>query len=255
MITVWHQTRHPLSGYRRCVRCVMDTSDTMIGFDAEGVCSHCRAFDATRAQAWQPNQEGARRIQAYVDSVKRENRDKDYDVIIGLSGGVDSSYVAYLAATHGLRALVLHVDCGWNTELAVKNIESVVRHLNFDLQTVVIDWDEMRDLQLSFLKSGVANCDTPQDHALIAALYKEVVKSGVRHMLTGDNYPTECILPRSWGYTALDSRHLRAIHQRFGARPLRTFPVLSFREYCGYMVTAQVPIGKKPLDSRFPEGF
>lgn len=205
----------------------MDTSDPAIVFDGEGVCNHCRNFELNSSKRWLPNAEGERRLRGIAERIRHEGRKKEYDCVIGLSGGLDSSYLAYMVKKLQLRPLVIHVDTGWNSELAVKNIESIVKALNFDLFTQVIDWDEMRDVQVAYLRSGIANQDVPQDHAIFASLYHMALKYNVRFVFTGSNLATECILPQSWGYDAMDSIQLRAIHKRFGQRPLATFPILS----------------------------
>lgn len=221
--------------YQICVRCVMDTTDPDITFDERGVCSWCTRFDAEISPQWFPNAEGEKRFAAIVDSIKQENKSKEYDCIVGLSGGIDSSYAAYVARRHwGLRVLAVHVDAGWNSELAVKNIENIVKRLDIDLHTEVIDWEEMRDLQVAFLKSGVANQDVPQDHVFFAALYACAAQKGIRYVLSGGNIATESVLPTSWGYNAMDLRHLKSIHRRFGRAPLRTYPTCSFFRYYVY---------------------
>ena len=222
----------PNRPYQICVRCVMDTSDPEIQFDEAGVCSWCRRFDAEIAPQWFPNAEGERRFAAIVEGIRRETTSKEYDCIVGLSGGIDSTYAAYVMRKRwNLRLLAVHVDAGWNSELAVKNIENTVTRLDIDLHTEVIDWEEVRDLQLAFLKSGVPNQDIPQDHVFFAALYRFAVKKGVRHVLSGGNIATESVLPPAWGYTAMDLRHIKAIHRRFGQGRLRTYPTCSFFDY------------------------
>lgn len=238
----------PAGPARRCVRCVMDTTDPEIAFDGAGVCSHCRRFDEVFRPAWFPDEEGTRRLAATVGRMKAEGRGRDYDCIIGLSGGVDSSYLAVKVKDLGLRPLVVHVDAGWNSELAVKNIESLVKALGFDLFTLVIDWEEMRDLQVAFLRSGVANQDVPQDHAYFAGLYRFATQAKIRWVLSGGNFATEGILPQAWGYNAMDVRHLRSIHRQFGTRPLRTFPTVSFFNlYFGYPLIRKMQV-VRPLD-------
>jgi len=213
--------------FQQCVHCVMDTSDPEITFDDHGVCSHCLSYDAYSAsQGSLPDR--ARRLVEMVTSLKREGSGKPYDCIMGLSGGVDSSYLAYYAVKElSLRPLVVHVDSGWNSELAVSNIEGICRRLGIHLHTLVIDWEEMRDLQLAFFRSGVANLDVPQDHAFNAALVREAKIYGVRQVLNGGNMQTESILPKAWGYDASDPIHLSSIHKKFGSRPLKTFPIRS----------------------------
>lgn len=206
----------------------MDTTDPDITFDAAGVCNHCRNFDAVLRSRWKDNPEGEAELRARIETIKQENAKRDYDCILGLSGGVDSSYLAIKVVEYGLRPLVVHVDAGWNSELAVQNIERLVKVLKLDLHTIVIDWEEIRDLQIAFLRSGVANQDVPQDHAFFAGLYKFAISHKVNCVLSGGNLASESILPSAWGYDAMDSRHLKSIHRKFGSRRLKTFPIVSF---------------------------
>lgn len=216
------------SSYRICVKCIMDTSDPEIAFDEVGVCNHCRNFERIKAKLWFPNEEGKRRLATEVDEMRRVGAGKEYDCILGLSGGVDSCYLLIKAVELGLRPLVVHVDAGWNSELAVSNIESLVRSLGLDLHTYVVDWLEMRDLQLAYLKSGVANQDVPQDHAFFAQLLKVAAQYRIRYVLSGSNYASESILPMAWGYNAMDARNLQAIHRAHGSVRLKTFPRVSY---------------------------
>lgn len=210
----------------------MDTSDPDISFDAEGVCSHCHGFEKTTRLNWHPDANGRRMLDDIVAQIKREGEGKDYDCAIGLSGGVDSSYLAYVARKElGLRLLAVHVDGGWNSELATKNIENIVRKLDIDLHTYVVDWEEMRDLQRAFLRAGLANQDVPQDHAFFASLYGNAQAYGLRYVLSGGNIATESIMPEEWAYNAMDLRHLEAVHRRFGSIKLKTFPRVSFFRY------------------------
>lgn len=220
-----------VSHLKRCVRCVMDETDSQISFNAEGVCNYCEFFAKNLPKLWFPNEEGANRLKEMVAEIRANGRGKKYDCVIGLSGGVDSSYLALKAKEWGLRVLVVHVDAGWNSELAVKNIEHIVKKLGFDLFTQVIDWEEVRDLHLSFLKAGVPNQDIPQDHAFMAALYKAASRQGIRYVLTGNNLATESVLPRAWGHGASDLRHIRDIHRKYGTRPLKTYPKLGLFEF------------------------
>lgn len=210
----------------------MDTSDPAITFDPSGVCNHCRDFDAITRKSWFPNEEGARRLASIVETIKRDGAGREYDCIIGLSGGVDSSYLALRVAEWGLRPLVVHVDAGWNSELAVANIEKIVKHCNFDLHTHVVDWEEMRDLHLAYLRSGLSNQDVPQDHVFFASLYHFATKNGIRYILSGGNIATESIFPTAWhGGSAMDAINLKAVHRRYGERPLRTYSTISFFKY------------------------
>jgi aminotransferase len=210
----------------------MDTSDAVISFNADGVCNHCLQFDEVTRQHWFPNDEGHSKLAKIVERIKVEGRGQDYDCIIGLSGGVDSSYLALKVAEWGLRPLVVHVDAGWNSELAVANIEKIVKHCNFDLHTHVVDWEEMRDLHLAYLKSGYSNQDVPQDHIFFASLYHFATKNRIRYILSGGNIATEGIFATSWHVgSAMDAIHLKAIHRKFGERRLKTYTTISFFEY------------------------
>ena len=163
--------------YQICTHCVMDTTDPEITFDDQGVCNHCHDFEHHQKPQLLGGAAGDAALARLVSQIKADGKRKQYDCIIGISGGVDSSYVAYRVLQLGLRPLAVHVDTGWNSELAVGNIEKIVSALNIDLHTTVIDWDEMRDLQLAFLRSGVANCDVPQDHTFVAVLFKLAARS------------------------------------------------------------------------------
>lgn len=215
--------------YRICTNCVMDTTDAQISFDEHGVCDHCRSFYSQILPNWQTDEQGRRSLERRVDRIKRKGTGREFDCIIGMSGGADSSYLTYIAKEElGLRPLVFHVDAGWNSQEAVNNIERVVDGLGLDLYTVVIDWEEMRDLQLAFFKAGVPHIDTPQDHAFFATMYNFAEEHGVPYILTGANYSTECIRnPIEWMYYQSDSVQLRNIHRKHGTRPLRRFPMTS----------------------------
>lgn len=214
--------------YQICTRCVMDTTDPEIEFDDEGVCSHCHYFDTSVKPLWPSVDGDPAKLEEMIRAVKAYGNGKRYDCIIGLSGGIDSSYIAVKVAEWGLRPLVVHVDAGWNSELAVMNIEQICRRLNLDLVTHVVDWEEMRDMQLAFLKSNLANQDVPQDHAFFAALYGYAEKAGIKYVISGGNFATESILPSTWGYHAMDATHVKSIHARFGSRQRGDFPIVSF---------------------------
>lgn len=215
--------------HKVCTNCVMDTSDAAISFDAAGRCDHCTTFYSRTLPNWRTDASGQRQLDALVARIKQQGKGKDFDCIIGMSGGVDSSYLTYLAKQRmGLRPLVFHVDAGWNSDVAVNNIERLVDGLGLDLYTEVIDWDQMRDLQLAFFKSGVPHIDTPQDHAFFATMYKFAEQYDVKTILTGANLSTECIRnPIEWMYYQSDAIQLKDIHSRFGTRPLDKFPVTS----------------------------
>lgn len=208
----------------------MDTSDPDISFNAQGVCSHCIGYDvnyrSTVESARTP--EGQARLQKVVDRIKARGRGRDYDCVIGISGGVDSTYVAWMVSKLGLRPLAVHFDSGWNSELAVNNIENILKTLKIDLHTVVCDWEEMRDLQLAYFKASLANCDVPTDHAIYATIHHIAAKYGVKTIISGGNLATESILPRSWGHTFSDLTQIRAVQSRFGSRKLKNYPTFGF---------------------------
>jgi len=223
--------------YKICVNCVMDTSDSAINFDDRGVCDHCQTFYSKIKPNWHTDERGRAELDKLVAKIKKAGEGKDFDCIIGVSGGIDSSYLTWLAKHEmGLRPLVFHVDAGWNSQEAVNNIERLIEHLDLDLYTHVIDWEEMRDLQLAYFKSGVPHIDTPQDHAFFATMYKFATEHNVNYILTGANYSTECIRnPIEWMYYQSDSIQLRDIHRHFGTRPLLKFPTTSILRHKIYL--------------------
>jgi N-acetyl sugar amidotransferase len=207
----------------------MDTSDPNISFDERGWCDYCNNFELTIKSTWHTDQRGAHSLQFLADEIRQEGRGKDFDCIIGLSGGLDSSYVTYVAKEKmGLRPLLFHVDSGWNTDQAVGNIEKLVDGLGLDLYTEVINWEEMKDLQVAFLRSQIPDQDLPQDAAFFSSLYKFARKHKIKYVITGSNFSTECCRePEEWGgYLGIDTLLFKDIHSRFGKRPLETFPLV-----------------------------
>lgn len=217
--------------YQQCCRCVMDTSDPEIFFDTDGVCNHCVEFSRVAEAGWFPNEEGEARWSSMVEKIKITGHGRDYDCILGLSGGVDSSFLALKVKEYGLRPLVVHVDAGWNSELAVNNIDAIIQYCNYDLHTHVVDWDEMRELQLAFLKSGVSNQDVPQDHIFFSSLYHYATKHRIRYVLSGGNLATEGIFPKSWHGSAMDAINLSHIFKKYGKGNLKNYKTISFFEY------------------------
>lgn len=222
------EVRSRVEGYQMCVRTVMDTTDPDIWFDENGVSSHALNYDRYIAPLVDAANRGEREpeLDTWVEKIKKAGRNKPYDCVIGVSGGVDSTYLIYRAVQLGLRPLAVHFDSGWNSELAVKNIENIVAKLNLDLVTEVVDWREMRDLQLSFFKASVPNCDIPTDHAFPAVAFRQAAKYGIKYILSGTNYATESILPIAWGYDNSDPKHVKGIQKTFGSAPLRTYPTM-----------------------------
>lgn len=236
--------------YKVCTNCVMDTTDRNIIFDEKGVCDHCNTFYKYIKPHWHTDDRGWNEITKIAKSIRKAGIGKDFDCIIGMSGGIDSSYLVYLAKVKlNLRPLVFHVDAGWNSQQAVHNIETIVDNLRLDLYTEVIDWEEMKDLQLAYFKSGISSVDTPQDHAFFATMYKFAHKYNVKYILTGGNYSTECIRnPIEWMYYQSDSIQLKDIHNKFGKKALKNFPmtnILWHKVYLPYIKNIKV---YRPLD-------
>lgn len=211
-----------------CTRCVMDMTDPEIFFDDKGVCNHCHHFDDVVSKGWYPNKEGSQKLDALYSKIKKNGQNKNYDCVLGLSGGVDSSYLALKLFEAGIRPLVVHVDGGWNSELAVQNIENLINYCGWHLHTIVIDWKEMKDLQLAYLKSGIANQDVPQDHAFFASLYHFSTKNKINYIVSGGNVATESIFPSAWHWSAMDADNLCAIHKQFGSQKMKKYKVISF---------------------------
>ena len=236
--------------YQICNNCVMDTTDSQIIFDGNGQCDHCNNFYANILPDWHPDSDSEKKIMVQAEKIKKYGKNKTHNCIIGVSGGIDSSYLVDIAVEKmGLNPLLYHVDGGWNSQQAVSNIESMVDYYNLDLHTDVINWKEMQDLQLSFFKSQVPTIDTPQDHAFFSSLYNFTTKKKFKYVLTGANNSTECIRePLEWTYHTSDLRQLLDIHKKFGKRPLKTFPtadILKFKIYHRFVKGLKVV---KPLN-------
>jgi len=207
----------------------MDTTDPNISFDDRGWCDYCNNFTNEILLSWHTDAAGAQELAALAEKIQAQGEGKDFDCIIGLSGGLDSSYVTYIAKEKmGLRPLLFHVDAGWNTDQAVGNIEKLVDGLGLDLYTEVINWEEMKDLQVAFLRSQIPDQDLPQDAAFFSALYKFAHKHKIKYVITGSNFSTECCRePEEWGgYLGIDKLLFKDIHSRFGKRPLESFPLV-----------------------------
>ena len=239
------------NSYKICTNCVMDTSDSRIKFDENGVCDHCNDFQINVKPNWYPNEEGLKRLESTVSKIKEDGKDRDFDCLLGMSGGVDSSYLLHLAVKElGLRPLVFHVDGGWNSELAVNNIQVMIDKLGLDLYTEVINWEEMKDFQLAYFKSGVPHIDIPQDHAFIATLYNFADKHNIKYILNGGNISTECVRnPMEWLYYGTDMAQINDIRRKFGTVKMESYPfspILRHKFYLKYIRKIQVV---KPLDN------
>jgi N-acetyl sugar amidotransferase len=237
--------------YQICTKTIMDTSDPTIIFDENGISDYYHNFHQNIFPKWFPNEQGLDKLMKISEKIKQSNKRNDFDCIIGLSGGLDSSFVAYVAKeVMGLRPLLFHVDAGWNTQQAVGNIEKLVNGLGLDLYTEVINWEEMKDLHRSIFKSQIADQDLPQDYAFFSSLYKFAKKHKIKYVITGSNISTECCRePREWGGSiGIDTTLIKDIHSKFGSKPLKTFPlvdILTYKIYYRYVLGMQVV---KPLD-------
>jgi N-acetyl sugar amidotransferase len=213
-----------------CTRCILDSTDPNIVFDNNGVCNYCIDYDLSFHHSQRPAKEKEPELLKIIAQIKEDGKNKKYNCIIGLSGGVDSSYVAYLVKKiYGLTPIAIHLDNGWNAELAVNNIENICKKLDIDLLTHVIDWEEFRDLQLSFLKSSVANAEIPSDHAIYSILFNKAQEFGIKWIIDGVNHSTEYVRKgvSYFGYAHSDLTHLKAIHKEFGTSKLKSYPKLS----------------------------
>lgn len=251
-----------------CTNCIMDTSDSSITFDEQGQCVYCNNFYQNILPNWHTDEIGEKNLFKIAEKIKAEGKGKDFDCIIGLSGGLDSSYLTYIAKEKmGLRPLLFHVDAGWNTDQAVGNIEKIVDGLKLDLYTEVIDWEEMKDLQVALLKSQIAHQDIPQDTAFFSTLYKFARENKIKYVLTGGNYSTECCRePEEWGaYPGTDKTLILDIHAKFGKVPLKTFPIIDvfiskiyYKYFLGMAVVKpldMIPYLKKEAEVKLAEIF
>jgi len=216
-----------MTSYQLCQHCVMDTTDPDIVFDVAGVCQHCKRYELVAQKRLIPVDKRDAALASLVNEIKSAGRGKPYDCIIGVSGGVDSTYVAYLVHKLGLRALAVHLDNGWNSELAVSNIEKTLKTLGIDLYTHVIDWSEFRKLQVAYLRAATPDGEVPTDHAIFALLYQLAAEHGLKHVILGTNVVSEAILPEKWGYGYFDWRYVKDVYRRFAKGTLKTYPHFS----------------------------
>lgn len=214
--------------YQQCKRCVMDTTDPEIIFDENGYCNHCNNyFDNLSKRAYQ-GKTSDQKLSVLIEKIKKSGKNKEYDCVLGISGGIDSSYAAYILTQLGLRVLAVHMDNGWDSETSVKNVKYIISKLGIDYLSYVLDWEEFKDLQVSFLKASVPEAETPTDIAIQAVVYGIAAKHNIKYIISGGNFATEGILPKSWHYDAKDVKYLRAIHKKFGTKKLNTFPTFGY---------------------------
>lgn len=216
--------------YRQCTISVMDNiADPDITFDDKGVCNYYYEYKQQAEEYLFQGAEGDAKLEELLTTIKKEGKNKQYDCVTGISGGVDSSYLVLMAKKWGLRPLIVHFDNGWNSEIAVSNINNIIKHTGFDLYTIVVDWNEFKDLQLAYLKASVVDIEVPTDHAIGGTLQSLAAQYGVKYILSGNNIVTEAILPPSWVYNKADYVNLLAIHKKHGTVPFKTYPLFGFK--------------------------
>lgn len=221
--------------YRQCKLTVMDNiADPDIYFDEEGVCNYYHEYKIAEQESVLKGEAGRNKLESLVAKIKKDGAGKQYDCLIGLSGGVDSTYVALLIKQYGLRPLAVHLDNGWDSELAVKNVENIITRLGFDLYTLVVNWQEFKDIQLSYLKASVVDIEVVSDHAIFATMYKLAKEKNIGYIISGTNVVTEFIMPPSWLYKKMDYTNLKDIHTRYGKRKIKTYPSYNFTKHVVY---------------------
>ncbi|MGB0525244.1 MAG: N-acetyl sugar amidotransferase [Flammeovirgaceae bacterium] len=220
--------------YQICNRCVMDTTDPDIVFDDQGNCNHCNDYFERTTNLIYKGEESDRELAAIVEKIKQVGKNREYDCVLGISGGVDSCYAAYVLKQLGLRVLAVHLDNGWDSDISVKNVKGILAKLGFDYQSYVLDWEEFKRLQIAFLKASVVDAEVPTDMAIPAALHRTAAEYGVKYIISGGNYATEGILPKSWGYYGKDMKFFNTIWQRFGQGKLKSYPKFGMKEEVYY---------------------
>jgi N-acetyl sugar amidotransferase len=219
-----------------CKRCLLSTENAeFISFDSTGFCNYCNYYDLV-VRTLGSHEDKKRWIETKIQQIKTEGKDKPYDCVLGVSGGLDSSYLALWAKENGLRPLIVHFDNGWNSELAVKNIERLCTHLGYELNTVVVDWEEFKQLQLAYLRAGVVDIEALTDHAIHATIYRQALKHNIKYTLNGFNYASEAIMPDGWAYDKTDFINIRDINSKYGTCRIKTFPHISFVKRLWYFL-------------------
>ncbi len=220
--------------YRQCTRCVMDTSDPFITFDENGYCNHCRDYFSNLSKRTYQGKVSDDKFARLIHKIKKSGKNHKYDCLIGLSGGIDSCYTAYVAKQCGLRALIVHLDNGWDSEIAKSNIQKVVTKLNFDFINYTLNEKEFKDMQRSFLRASVPEIETPTDIAILAVNHKVAVENKIKYIIGGGNFITEGILPKSWHYDVKDYKYINAIQKQFGTKIVKEFPSFDYKSEMYY---------------------
>lgn len=259
------------NSYRICTRCIMDTTDPDIQFDENGVCNHCRVYDERVRERLRADEAGQQELNRLIAKIKTKGKNKKCDCIIGVSGGVDSTFAAYMVKKLGLRPLAVHLDNGWDSEVAVANLGKALKKLDIDLYTYVVDWEEFKDVQLSFLRASVPDAEIPTDYAIRVVLYQVAAKEGIQSVVSGGNVATEGHLPAKWSYGHVDWKYIRSVHKKFGKVRLKTFPhrsllgflcdilikritAISILNYTPYVKKDAMEILEKELDWKYYGG-
>jgi N-acetyl sugar amidotransferase len=228
-----------------CSRCVLDTTAPDIWFDKRGVCKYCKIHNELE-KAYPKGADGERRIHEIAGKIKKKGKNRKYDCLVGVSGGRDSTYTLYLAVNLGLRPLAVHFDNGWDSSIAVSNIKNATDKLEVDLHTIVADWEEFKDLQISFLKASVPDAEIPTDYAIYSVLFQVAAHEGIKYILEGHSFRTEGTSPLSWTY--MDGRYIKSVHKKFGRRKLTSFPVLTFSKLFYFLFVRRIKY-VRPLES------
>lgn len=221
---------------KTCMRCVMDSTIPGVTFDEEGICSECKKFDAKNECSPNYNGDGAQKLQKIIGEIKLKGEDKKFDCIVGLSGGVDSSYVLYLVLKYGLKPLVVHMDNGWNSEVSEANIKKIIDKLNVNMHTFKLDWEEFRDLQLSFLYASTPHCEHPTDHAIVSTIYKLAAENNIEYIISGSNISTEGIGVSAGVIGQRDWKYIKSVHNQFGKKKIKKYPHFTMKDMFYYKV-------------------
>ncbi len=221
----------------KCSKCVLDSSIEEIFFDNNGVCNFCHTHEEMENK-FPLGDEGLKKINEIADKIKNDGKNKQYDCVVGVSGGRDSTYTLYNAVKLGLRPLAVHFDNGWNSDIAVKNIHNATKILNVDLETVVADWEEFKDLQISFLKASVSDAEVPTDWVIFSILFEAAKKIGVKYIIHGHSFRTEGSTPLSWTY--MDGKYVKSIHKKFGNKKIKSFPIMTMYTFFKYSIIYRI---------------
>ncbi len=241
------QAREQEKSYRICTRCIMDTTARDITFDEDGVCNYCKYYEFLADNFLFTGEDGERRIRGIAARIKEDGRNREYDCVMGLSGGVDSTFAAWHTARLGLRPIIIHLDNGWNTQISINNIENIARNLGLQLFTYVIDWEEFKELQVSFLKASVVDIEMLTDHAIIAVLYRTAIRNKVNYIISGSNIVTEGIMANGWVHSKSDLVNIKDIQKKYGSKKIRSFPTLGLYHKLYYQHVKKIQT-VKPLN-------